>query len=91
MLFRSLAETLDRSQNGVVKKVDVRERAGALRLHVYSTDDSELEVWAANKQLSVLAEVLDRPMTLAAHHIRDADEPARAATTQPSALARRAS
>src|SRR5687767_7618232 len=68
--FLRLAETLDRSRHGVVKKVEIKPRGDELRLHVYAVDDSELEVWAATRQLDVLAAVLKRPVGLAAHHLR---------------------
>ena len=73
-----LAETLDRSQNGVIKRLEVRERAGMLRLDVYAVGDSELEVWAGNKQLHALEEALKRQVKIAAHAEEDAEEPARA-------------
>ena len=68
--FLRLAETLDRSRHGVVKKVEIKPRGDELRLHVYAVDDSELEVWAATRQLDVLSGVLKRPVALAAHHLR---------------------
>jgi exopolyphosphatase / guanosine-5'-triphosphate,3'-diphosphate pyrophosphatase len=75
--FLRLAETLDRSRNGVVRKLDVRERAGTLRLDVSAVGDSELEVWAANRQLSVLEDALKRPSRIVAHHLNEPDEPAK--------------
>jgi exopolyphosphatase/guanosine-5'-triphosphate,3'-diphosphate pyrophosphatase len=75
--FLRLAETLDRSRNGVVKSIEVRARAGVLRLAVYATDDSELEVWAANRQIDVLSQALDRTIRIVPLHRRDVDEPAR--------------
>jgi exopolyphosphatase/guanosine-5'-triphosphate,3'-diphosphate pyrophosphatase len=70
--FLRLAETLDRSRHGVVRKIEIKERAGELRLHVYAVDDSELEVWAANRQIDVLASALKHPLAVAPHHLREA-------------------
>ena len=75
--FLRLAETLDRSQHGVVRKVEVRERAGNLRLDVFAVGDSELEVWAASRQLMALEQALKRPVKIVAHKAEDTGEPAR--------------
>jgi exopolyphosphatase/guanosine-5'-triphosphate,3'-diphosphate pyrophosphatase len=74
--FLRLAETLDRSRNGVIRKVEVRERAGMLRLNVLAVADCELEVWAANRQLEALEKTLKRPLKIVAHHLEDTEEPA---------------
>jgi exopolyphosphatase/guanosine-5'-triphosphate,3'-diphosphate pyrophosphatase len=71
--FLRIAESLDRSRNGVVKSVDVRSRAKGLTLHVAAVGDSELEIWAASRQLPILAGELDRPMQLTPHHLQEAD------------------
>ena len=57
--FLRIAETLDRSQHGVVRRIEVRERAGTLRLDVFAVGDSELEVWAATRQLAALESALE--------------------------------
>jgi exopolyphosphatase / guanosine-5'-triphosphate,3'-diphosphate pyrophosphatase len=75
--FLRIAETLDRSRNGVVRKVDVRDRAGTLRLDVSAIGDSELEVWAANRQLKALEDALKRSARIVAHHVDEPDETAR--------------
>jgi exopolyphosphatase / guanosine-5'-triphosphate,3'-diphosphate pyrophosphatase len=80
--FLRLAETLDRSRNGVVRKVMVRLRRGALRLDVYAVGDAELEVWAARRQQRVLEDVLGRTAHIVAHHLREPDEPARSPRRQ---------
>ena len=71
--FLRIAESLDRSRNGVVKSVAVRTRGRSLTLHVSAIGDSELEIWAASRQLAVLAGELDRPMELTAHHLQEGD------------------
>jgi exopolyphosphatase/guanosine-5'-triphosphate,3'-diphosphate pyrophosphatase len=75
--FLRIAETLDRSRNGIVRKVELRERAGLLRLNVLATEDCELEVWAANKQIDALEKILKRPIKIVPHHLEDTEEPAR--------------
>jgi exopolyphosphatase/guanosine-5'-triphosphate,3'-diphosphate pyrophosphatase len=75
--FLRIAETLDRSQNGVVRRVEVRERAGLLRLDLFAVGDSELEVWAANRQLPALEAALKRPVKIFAHEEEDTGEQAR--------------
>jgi exopolyphosphatase/guanosine-5'-triphosphate,3'-diphosphate pyrophosphatase len=75
--FLRIAESLDRSRNGIVRKAEIRERAATLRLNVLAEADCELEVWAANRQLPVLEQTLGRPIKIVAHHLDQAEEPAR--------------
>ena len=75
--FLRIAETLDRSRNGVVRKVEIRERAGTLRLNVLAEADCELEVWAANRQLPALEKILKRPIAIVAHRLEETDAPPR--------------
>ncbi len=62
--FLRLAETLDRSRHGVVRGIEVRERLGIIHIKVQAVGDSELEVWAANKQIKALEEALDRTVRI---------------------------
>jgi exopolyphosphatase/guanosine-5'-triphosphate,3'-diphosphate pyrophosphatase len=62
--FLRLAETLDRSRHSVVRRLVVRDRGGHLRVQVEAVGDAELEVWAANRQLAVLEEALERRVAL---------------------------
>jgi hypothetical protein len=48
-----------------------------IRLDVFAVGDSELEVWAANKQLPAMEAALKRPVKIVAHHEEDTEEPAR--------------
>jgi exopolyphosphatase/guanosine-5'-triphosphate,3'-diphosphate pyrophosphatase len=75
--FLRLAETLDRSRNGVVRKVTVQTRADALRIDVYAVGDAELEVWAARRQQLPLEQALGRTARIVAHRLQEPDEPAR--------------
>jgi exopolyphosphatase/guanosine-5'-triphosphate,3'-diphosphate pyrophosphatase len=63
-----VAETLDRSRNGVISALTVRDRGPDLRLQIESAGDAELEVWAGNRQLAVLARALGKPMSLGRLH-----------------------
>ena len=89
-VFLRLAETLDRSRNGVVRNVETRDRSGTLRLDVYAVGDAELEVWAATRQLPLLEATLGRAAKIVAHHVHEADDPARAGKRAPAAAKRRA-
>lgn len=73
--FLRVAETLDRSRNSVVHKVEVRERMGTLRLNVFAVADAELEVWAANRQRKAIESALGRPVRIIAHHVEETDAP----------------
>jgi exopolyphosphatase/guanosine-5'-triphosphate,3'-diphosphate pyrophosphatase len=83
-----VAESLDRSQHGVVKSVDVRPRANLLRIEVAAVGDSELEVWAASRQLEVLANELDRELRLVPRHLREPEEFKRARVVKTSPVRR---
>jgi exopolyphosphatase/guanosine-5'-triphosphate,3'-diphosphate pyrophosphatase len=72
--FLRLAETLDRSRNGVVRKINVHDQAGTITMDVYAVGDSELEVWTANRHLQSVEETLQRKVKLVAHHLQDPDE-----------------
>lgn len=85
--FLRLAETLDRSRNGVVRRLDVKERAGNLRISLYAAGDAELEVWAANRQMPVLERALKRPAKLVTHHVDESDDTERTARTRRPAAA----
>jgi exopolyphosphatase / guanosine-5'-triphosphate,3'-diphosphate pyrophosphatase len=90
-VFLRLAETLDRSRNGVVTKVEVRDRAGKLRFDVFAVGDAELEVWAATPHLAEVEAVLGRPAAIVAHHVQEPDvttRPKRRQAPKPPATAR---
>ena len=92
-VFLRLAETLDRSRNGVVTKVEVRDRAGKLRFDVFAVGDAELEVWAATPHLAEVEAVLGRPAVIVAHHVQEPDvttRPKRRPASRPTGTARTA-
>jgi exopolyphosphatase/guanosine-5'-triphosphate,3'-diphosphate pyrophosphatase len=67
--FLRLAETLDRSQHGLVKAINIRDRGGDMRLQLKATGDAELEVWAANRQVGVLEDELGRRIRIEVHAV----------------------
>jgi exopolyphosphatase/guanosine-5'-triphosphate,3'-diphosphate pyrophosphatase len=89
-VFLRLAETLDRSRNGVVRKVQARERRGIVRLDVFAVGDAELEVWAANRQLPTLEAALKRSAKIVAHHLRESEDTAKPAKRASAARPGRA-
>ncbi len=71
--FLRIAESLDRSRYGIVKSIDVRTRGRKRTVQIYAVGDSELEVWAATRQLPIVAEAIGCDLELVAHHIAEPD------------------
>lgn len=69
--FLRVAESLDRSRNGVVTGLEVRDRATEYRVEIEAVGDCELEVWAANRQLAVLEAELGRTLRIATKQVDD--------------------
>ena len=60
-----LADALDRTQFGVVKRIVVSHHAGRLVIEVDSGgNNADLELWAAQRRVDPLARLLDRPVRL---------------------------
>jgi len=60
-----VADALDRTQFSVVRTVCTSHRAGRLLIEVDSgRDNAELELWAAQRRVDLLARLLDRPVLL---------------------------
>jgi exopolyphosphatase/guanosine-5'-triphosphate,3'-diphosphate pyrophosphatase len=76
--FLRVAEALDRSQNGVITSIEVRSREDELEITAMSSGDCELELWAANRQLPVLAKAVDARIVLAAGPAQRAQPKSRA-------------
>ena len=53
-----IADGLDRSHAGVVRKLRLRLAKGKLQMHVKSDADPELEIWAANRNGELMMELL---------------------------------
>jgi exopolyphosphatase/guanosine-5'-triphosphate,3'-diphosphate pyrophosphatase len=84
--FLRLAETLDRSRHGVIRGIEVRERLGEIRINVQAVGDAELEVWAAHKQTSALAEALHRKVRIEKVPYRKASAPSVALVNNSAAV-----
>jgi exopolyphosphatase/guanosine-5'-triphosphate,3'-diphosphate pyrophosphatase len=60
-----LADALDRTQFGVVRRLIVSPRAGHLAIEVDpGGHDADIELWAAQRRVDPLARLLDRPVRL---------------------------
>jgi exopolyphosphatase/guanosine-5'-triphosphate,3'-diphosphate pyrophosphatase len=70
-----LAESLDRSQHGVIRGLTVSTRADTIAIVLEAKGDAELETWAANGQLAPLERVLDRPVRLDVTSVDEGEGP----------------
>jgi exopolyphosphatase/guanosine-5'-triphosphate,3'-diphosphate pyrophosphatase len=78
-----VADALDRTQFGVVKRVTPVLAPGRLTLHVEPEDeDAEIELWAASRRVDLLARLLDRPVELRLVAAGAATAPRRAAAAR---------
>ena len=60
-----VADALDRTHFGVVKRLLVEKTAGRVVLHVDAGgENAELELWAAERRVDLLSRLLDRPVVL---------------------------
>ncbi|MGQ0734732.1 MAG: Ppx/GppA phosphatase family protein [Acidobacteriota bacterium] len=66
-----VAEALDRSRNGVVRRLDLKPQGGRLRLDVFAAGDCELEIWAAGRQIASLEAALKTTVVIVPHHLRE--------------------
>lgn len=62
--FLRIAENLDRSHSQIVQDVRLRTAGGHLELQALADGDAELEHWAAQRSLPVLASALDSEIQL---------------------------
>ncbi len=69
--FLRLAESLDRTQHGMIRDLRVQKADGEIRIEVDAAGDAELEVWAANRQLAVLEEELGRTFRIKVKHVEE--------------------
>jgi len=60
-----VAESLDRSHAQVVSALELEDRGNDLLLHLRSSGDAELEVWATQRHLVPFAKLMRKPMHLA--------------------------
>jgi exopolyphosphatase/guanosine-5'-triphosphate,3'-diphosphate pyrophosphatase len=60
-----VADALDRTHFGVVKRLDVSRAGGRVYIGVDAGgENAELELWAAERRLDLLSRLLDRPVVL---------------------------
>jgi exopolyphosphatase/guanosine-5'-triphosphate,3'-diphosphate pyrophosphatase len=79
-----IAETLDRSRHGVVRRLVVGAGARGVRIELFASGDCELEVWAATRQLPVLEAALRAPVLLVAHRVQGTRAPQRRRMPAPT-------
>ena len=84
--FLRLAETLDRSQHGVIRGIEARERLGQLFIKVQAVGDAELEVWAALKQAHAIEEALGKTVRIEKVPYRKASAPSVALIANAAAV-----
>jgi exopolyphosphatase/guanosine-5'-triphosphate,3'-diphosphate pyrophosphatase len=76
-----IADALDRTHFGVVRNLHIGPSAGRLVIGVDpGSENAELELWAAERRVDLLARLLDRPVVLRLQPTGTAAAPARAAT-----------
>ena len=61
-----VAESLDRSHAQTISGIEVRDRGEDFLLLVQTSDDAELEVWAAERHLEPFEQTLKKPLRLEA-------------------------
>jgi exopolyphosphatase/guanosine-5'-triphosphate,3'-diphosphate pyrophosphatase len=59
-----VAESLDRSHAQVISGVELRDRGTDLLVHLHTSSDAELEVWATNRHLAPFEQFLGKPVRL---------------------------
>jgi exopolyphosphatase/guanosine-5'-triphosphate,3'-diphosphate pyrophosphatase len=71
-----VAESLDRSQNTIVRDVTLKPQGDRFVLQVQTDGDAELEVWAANRQIHALERALGRTIGIETRHLDEDANPA---------------
>jgi hypothetical protein len=81
-----VAESLDRSHAQVISGLELRDRGEDMLLELHTTNDAELELWAALRHAKPFEDLVRKPVHLevAADHKAAAVE----APTRPAAAAR---
>jgi exopolyphosphatase/guanosine-5'-triphosphate,3'-diphosphate pyrophosphatase len=59
-----VAESLDRSHAQVISGVELRDRGTDLLVHLHTSSDAELEVWATNRHLQPFEQLVGKPVRL---------------------------
>jgi len=69
------AETLDRSHAQAVTGIEIHDRGEEYLVKLRTTGDFELELWAAQRQIEPLEQVLGKPIRLSAGRVSYAEQP----------------
>ncbi len=80
------AETLDRSHAQAVAGIEIHDRGEEYLVKLRATGDSELELWAAQRQTGPLARVLGKPIRVSAGRVSYAEQPEHAARVSGEAV-----
>jgi exopolyphosphatase/guanosine-5'-triphosphate,3'-diphosphate pyrophosphatase len=80
------AETLDRSHAQAVTGIELHDRGEEYLVKLHATGDSELEVWAAQRQTEPLERMLGKPVRLSAGRVSYAEQPEHAARISGQAV-----
>jgi exopolyphosphatase/guanosine-5'-triphosphate,3'-diphosphate pyrophosphatase len=80
------AETLDRSHAQAATGIEIHDRGDEYLIKLRTTGDSELELWAAQRQTQPLERVLGKPIRLSAGRISYAEQPEHAARVSGQAV-----
>jgi exopolyphosphatase/guanosine-5'-triphosphate,3'-diphosphate pyrophosphatase len=59
-----VAESLDRSHAQVISGVELRDTGTELLIHLHTSSDAELEVWATNRHLRPFEQLVGKPVRL---------------------------
>ncbi|MEP7118155.1 MAG: Ppx/GppA phosphatase family protein [Acidobacteriota bacterium] len=70
-----LAESLDRSRHGMIRRLTVNTGADTIAIEFEGRGDAELEVWAALRQFGPLERALERPLRLQARVVDEPEAP----------------
>jgi exopolyphosphatase/guanosine-5'-triphosphate,3'-diphosphate pyrophosphatase len=77
-----LAESLDRSHAQTVGRVELHDRGDDALLHVYTSGDAELELWAAGRHADAFERLLGKPLRFESSVAAPREPPQE--TTEPS-------
>jgi hypothetical protein len=66
-----VAECLDRSHTQAISGLDLRDRGKDVLIHVHTSADAELEIWATNRHLEQFEKLVGKPV-----HVEAASAPA---------------
>ena len=80
------AETLDRSHAQPVTGIEIHDRGEEYLIKLRTTGDSELELWAAQRQTGPLERILGKSIRLSAGRVSYAEQPEHAARVSGQAV-----